>query len=284
MLLGSDGLPPGQLRKIVWGVGLAAALVLLLGGRALYENVLAAFVRRGHSDYDAPHFVAGLGYNLGIGTGVLLLAALPALRTAPRRGERALLLCAALPPALLLVLGLLAVSVQQRYALVAVPAALLLAGRGLLACAGRRVLAVALSALALLAPLPELYAYAGGGDRHDFRAAADWLASHATPQDILVADEHAIVDVYLGRHAGWQQPLLHEAPLTEKFMQQFPYDRRQVWVVVKRNRMQGAYGAAFTDWIGRYFEPVAAVGVPPPPLALHDNVLSIYKRRERQRG
>jgi hypothetical protein len=28
---------------------------------------------------------------------------------------------------------------------------------------------------------------------------------------------------------------------------------------------------------------VAEIGAPPPPLALHDNVLSIYQRRERQR-
>lgn len=284
VLLCSGGLPRKRLRQIVAGVAIGAALVFLLGGRALYENVAAAFVRRGHADYDAAHFVAGLGYNLGLGTGALVLAALPAVWRTPRLGDRALLLCAALPPALLLALGLLAVSVQQRYALVAVPAALLLAGRGLLACAGRRGPLVALVVLALLAPVPELYAYTGSGDRHDFRAAADWIASHATPEDIVVSDEHAILDLYLARHAGWERPRLHEAPLPENFMAGFPKDRREVWVLVKRNRMQGAYGAEFTAWIGRWFDPVAELGAPPPPLARHDNVLSLYKRHARQRG
>ncbi|HZL99924.1 MAG TPA: glycosyltransferase family 39 protein, partial [Planctomycetota bacterium] len=284
VLLCSGGASPARVRRVLAGAGLAVACALLLGGRALYDNVLAAVVRRGHADYDAPHFVAGLGYNLGVGAGALVLAALPAVWKSPRPGERALLLCAALPPALLLVLGLLGVSVQQRYALVAVPAALLLAGRGLLACAGRRALAAALAAAALLAPLPELYAYAGSGDRHDFRAAAEWLASHAKPEDIVVADEHSIVDLYLAGHPGWERPLLHEAPLGAKFMREFPYDRRQVWVVVKRNRLRGAYGADFSEWIGRHFVPVAEVGAPPPPLARHDNVLSIFRRRERLRG
>jgi mannosyltransferase len=187
-------------------------------------------------------------------------------------------------PTLLLLLGLLGVSVQQRYALVAVPAALLLAGRGLLAWGPRRAAAVPLAALALLAPVPELRAYAGSGDRHDFRAAADWLATHATPGDIVVADEHAIVDLYLTAYPGWERPLLHEAPLADKFMAQFPYDRREVWVLVKRNRMSGAYGREFTEWVSRWFDPVAEVGPAKPALALHDNVLSIYKRRERERG
>ena len=284
VLLCSGGVSRARVRVVLAGVAVAAALVVGLGGRALYENVLAAIVRRGHSDYDATHFVAGLGYNLGLGTGVLVLAALPALWRAPRPGERALLVHAALPPALLLLLGLLGVSVQQRYALVAVPAALLLAGRGLLAWGPRRAAALPLAALALLAPVPELYAYAGSGDRHDFRAAADWLAAHATPEDIVVADEHAIVDLYLTAAPGWELPRLHEAPLPDKFMAQFPYDRREVWVVVKRNRMSGAYGREFTEWVGRWFDRVAEVGPEKPALALHDNVLSIYKRRERQRG
>jgi len=284
VLLGSGGASRARVRATLAGVAVAAALVAVLGGRALYDNVLAAIVRRGHSDYDAAHFVAGLGYNLGLGTGALVLAALPALWSAPRPGERALLLHAVLPPALLLLLGLLGVSVQQRYALVAVPAALLLAGRGLLACADRRAAVVLLAGLALLAPVPELAAYAGGGDRHDFRAAADWLAAHAQPDDIVVADEHAIVDLYLASRPGWEHPLLHEAPLPDKFMRQFPSDRREVWVLVKRNRMSGAYGREFTEWVGRWFEPVAEVGPDRPALARHDNVLSIYKRRERERG
>jgi hypothetical protein len=284
VLLCSGGASRARVRAVLAGVAVAAALAVALGGRALYANVFAAIVRRGHSDYDATHFVAGLGYNLGLGTGALLLAALPALWTAPRPGERALLVHAALPPALLLLLGLLGVSVQQRYALVAVPAALLLAGRGLLAWGPRRAAAVPLAALALLAPVPELHAYAGSGDRHDFRAAADWLATHATPGDIVVADEHAIVDLYLTAYPGWERPLLHEAPLPDKFLAQFPYDRREVWVLVKRNRMSGAYGRAFTEWVSRWFDPVAEVGPAKPALALHDNVLSIYKRRERQRG
>jgi hypothetical protein len=276
--------PAASRRRLLGVVGVAALGVsvwLLLGDRAVLDVVAAAIVRAGHSDYDAAHFVLGLGYNLGLGAGALAVFGLLAIRRAPRPGDRTLLACALAPPAVMLALGLLGVNVQQRYAMASVPAALLLAGRGGASLAGRPLPALACGALALLAPVPELMSYARTGDRHDYRAAAAWVAEHVPAGDIVVVDEHALLDLYLQAHPGARGALVKEAPLDEQQMRDALGTQRNVWVLVKRNRMDGAYGAPFTEWLGRRFDVVAELGAPPPWLARHDNRLVILERRER---
>ncbi|MHC5210061.1 MAG: glycosyltransferase family 39 protein [Planctomycetota bacterium] len=262
-------------------LALAVALWLLLGDRAVVDVIVAAIEREGYADYDAAHFVLGLGYNLGLGIGALAAAGLLAVLRAPRQGDRTLLACALAPPAILLVLGLLGVNVQQRYAMASIPAALLLAGRGGASLAGRPLPALALGALAVLAPLPELVSYARTGDRHDYREAAAWVASNVSDEDILVVDEHAILDLYLQAWPGDRTTMIFEAPPADQQMQDFLGNRRDIWVLVKRNRMGSAYGPGFGDWLQRHFDEVAEIGEPPLSLARHDNRLVILKRRER---
>lgn len=262
-------------------VAVTVALWLLLGDRAVIDVVLAAIGREGYADYDAAHFVLGLGYNLGLGVGALAAVGLLSALRAPRTGDRTLIACALGPPAVLLLVGLAGVNVQQRYAMAAVPAALLLAGRGGTTVARRAVRAAALAALAALAPLPELLSYARTGDRHDYRAAAEWVTRHVPGGDIVVVDEHAILDLYLRTEHGGHPVLIDEAPLGPDRMRDFLGNRRGVWVIVKQNRMGGAYGPEFTTWLERHFDVVAEIGRAPPLLARHDNRLVVLERRER---
>lgn len=259
----------------------AGAAWLLLGPGTLPSLVQQALARRALASYDLLHYVAGLGYAVGPGTGLLVLAGALAAWRAPLAGDRLLLACALLPPLLLMPLALLGASVQQRYAMAAVPALLLLAGRPAAASGARRGLQATLVALALLLPVPQLVAHLRDGNRSDFRAAAAWLAGHATPEDIVVADENATLGLYLQRHPGWEAVSSPEAPLNDEKMWSFLRNRRQVWVVVKRNRLGSAYGRAFTDWLSSHFEAVAEVGPAPPPLVRHDNRLVILRRRQR---
>lgn len=264
---------------------------LLFGSSTLPQLVQQALQRRATSSYDVAHLLAGLGYAFGPAT--LLLVAPGAFRAlrAPECGDRSLLALAAVPLLLLLGLSLTGASVQQRYAMVAVPAALLLAGRGFAALASSVRLRNGLLALALLAPAPQLLAYARDGDRADWRATAAWLGAHAKPDDILVADEHAMLALYLPLQPGWEQvEVRHEAPLEASDprdapkLWSFPRDRHEVWVVLKANRRGGDYGADFEAWLAQHFELVAEIGSAPPPLTRHDNRLQILRRKARVVG
>jgi mannosyltransferase len=266
----------------------AGAAWLLLGSSTLPRLVQEAVARRALASYDLVHFVAGLGYAFGPAT--LLLVAPGAWRALrePQCGDRSLLALAAVPTLLLLLLSLGGASVQQRYAMAAVPAALLLAGRGFEALARAVRLRASLLALALLAPAPQLWAYAQDGDRSDWRGAAEWIAGHAQTDDILLSDEHALLDLYLPRQPGWESvhvkeeaPLVPSDPDDAKRLWSFPRDRHEVWVVLKANHRGGAYGADFEAWLAQYFELVAQIGVAPPPLTQHDNRLQILRRKAR---
>ncbi|HEX5012151.1 MAG TPA: glycosyltransferase family 39 protein [Planctomycetota bacterium] len=255
---------------------------LLWGGSTLPRIVQAALARHALASYDTLHLLAGLGYAVGPAALLLVAAgAWPALR-APAPGDRLLLACAVVPVALLLGLSLLAASVQQRYAMAAVPALLLLAGRGAVALARRPTLRGALVAAAVLAPAPQLWALARDGDRSDMRGAAAWLARNAAPDDIFVADEHALLDLYFQRQ-GWEQAQTSEEDLTRKQLDGFPRSKHDVWVVLKANRLGGTYGADFETWLAQYFTERARIGPPPPLLVRHDNQLVVYQRTERVR-
>ncbi|MGQ0552044.1 MAG: glycosyltransferase family 39 protein [Planctomycetota bacterium] len=275
-LLSAGGL--GRAGRLLWPVLIGVAALLLLAGPAQWEVLRAAFTRENLAHYDAPRFLLGLGYNLGLGVGALVLLALPA---ALRERERSLLWCALLPPLLLLLLALLGVSTHQRYAMAAVPAALLLAGRGWASTAGRPALLGLASALALLVPAPELLAYTQTGDRHDYREAAAYLSEHAAPQDILVADEQWLLQLYLSQRPSFQAPALFEAPLSAKHQRDFLGNVRDCWVLLKSSRLGGDYGSEFTAWVQERFQLVARLGVPPPPLVRHDNTLLVFRRKER---
>jgi hypothetical protein len=174
--------------------------------------------------------------------------------------------------------------VQQRYAMVAVPAALLLRGRGFEVLASVRPRARALG-LALVAPAPQLLAYACDGDRADWRAAATWLGAHAQPDDILVADEHAMLDLYCTL-PGWEQGTSStrrarglESKDAPK-LRGFPRDRHQVWVVLKANRRGGDVRRGLRGLARAALRAGAPRSAPvPPALTRHDNRLAILRAR-----
>ena len=256
---------------------------LLLGRGTLPRLVQAAIERDVPARYDLVHFVAGFGYALGPGTLLLVLAGAVAALRRPAGGDRILLACALVPPALLLLISALAGAAQQRYAMAAAPALLLLAGRGVQALAGRRALRAALLGAALLLPVPQLLAYSRDGDRADMRAAAQWLAERARPDDVIVADEHALLELYLQRLPGWERVECNEESLRADQLASVPRAKADAWLVLKRNRMDGAYPAAFMEWVARHFEEQAVLGTAPPPFVRHDNRLVVLRRRGQER-
>jgi len=274
---------PGRLRRLaVVGVlaALGAALLVTIDQGATVAVFRRALERVDPGRYDALHFLLGLGYNVGPMVGVLFLLGVGAT---PRARQPSLLVCAMLPPLALLTAALLdVVSAHQRYAMAALPGALLVAGWGW-AWAWRRhkALGTVLSLAALAAPVPGLMAYAADGNRHDARRVAEWLADHARPDDLFVIEEHATVELYLYDEPGFADITTVEAPLDSKKMRTFVRHRRDCWVVLKASRMGRAADGAFMEWVESHFDEQTRIGRPPPPLVRHDNRYVIWRRRER---
>ncbi len=269
----------------VAGVGLAVfAGLLAFTDSTVVRLVREAFERRDFASYDAMHYVLGLGYN---SHGVLLPAGLGVLAFLAMRRERLgwPVAMAFIGPGLLGVAALLGVSVHQRYAMAAIPAVYLVAGWGVetLLERGWRKLAVLVAVVPFVMPIPAVIAHMRDGNRHDWRAIAQQIVDRASPEDIIAADEHALLEVYLGRHPGYDdEDLHHEVP----FEKDSTYvgilgNRRDCWVVVKASRIDGGYGDTFRVWLDEHFEEVLRWGSPPVPLTRHDNTLVLFRRIER---
>ena len=279
--------PPVPWRRLAALAGAVVGVLLLvwaLDDGALEDVVLRVLEKRDPGRYGAAHLVMGLGYNLGPLVGLLIaLGVAPALRA--QSGTGPLLLAAAtLAPLVLLAVASFGLSMHQRYAMCAVPAALLLAGEGWRAATERtRAGGAALAVLALAAFTPGLVAYRQDGNRHDFRALAAFLHERVGPGDILVADEHSTVELYIRKVSGFADVKVFEEDLVDdKKRTDFLGNKREVWVAVKTSRLQsGAYGADFTRWLDDFFTPIGTVGVPPPPLVRHDNRYRVFRRTER---
>ncbi|MFT7461717.1 MAG: hypothetical protein ACI9EF_000051 [Pseudohongiellaceae bacterium] len=293
-LLGLGVLLPALHPPIPWrgllataGLGLTALGALLLADDGTLFMVAQRVI--GNVDpgqYDAAHFILGLGYNLGPVVGLLALVGVFVGRRAQGPEFSALVALAVVPPVALLALAMVGVSAHQRYAVVAVPAALLLAGAGLRWLAvERRSAAMALVVAALAVPAPALLAHSRDGNRHDIRGVAAWFAEHASSEDLLVADEHGTVELYLHRHEGHSTTIVAEdTDLHEQRRRDYLGNKRMCFVALKLSRMNGAYDESLMTWLNDYFEEVARIGSEPPNWARHDNRFLIFQRRERLIG
>lgn len=278
--------PPIPWRGLMAFVGLAMSLLgwlLLLDGGALFMVVQRVLGRIDPGHYDALHFVLGLGYNFGPMVGLLaLVGAWVSLRDRDARSTT-LLAFVIVPIVVLLGLALSGISVHQRYALAAVPAALVLAGDGLgRILRERRRVALALVALALAFHAPALLGHSRDGNRHDIRGVAAWLAQEASSEDVLVADEHVTVELYLHRHEGYEDSnVAEDTELDARRRHGFLRTKQDCWVALKIGRLNGTYDSELLSWLDDHFDEVARIGREPPPLVQHDNRYVIFKRRQR---
>ncbi len=265
---------------------LAAAVLMGAAWLALGETVSDVLGRalavEGGAAYATRDFILGLGYNLGPEVGLLAgVGCVGALRRRSPAGDL-LLIAAVAGLVALLAGGLSGISIHQRYAMALVPAIVLLAGRAGDDVSRRsRGLGVLLLVMVLAAPALKLADHYRQGNRSDFRAAAAWLSETIAPEDLVVADEHSTLELYLHADPDFADIVTHEAPLTAKMMFGFVRNRHEVWVLLKANRLSGHYPAAFSEWLATYFDEVQRIGEPPLPLVRHDNVLVVYKRRVR---
>ena len=279
-------LPPVRWRLLcVLGVGavLCAALVWFCDGGATQAIALRVYDGIDPARYSFAHFLGGLGYNLGPMVGILALLGVPSAWADRRGSGLTLLLSAGLPPLLLLATSLSGFSVHQRYAMCAVPAAMLLAGRGWEAVIVRRpLLGWILAGLAVAAFIPSLVAYQRDGDRHDLRGVAAFLVQNGSPSDIVVADEHATLGVYLHAEPGFADTVVTEESLVdEKKRHDFLRNKSEIWVALKLSRLDSVYHDDLLRWLEESFTEITKVGSLPPPLARHDNRYVIYRRSKR---
>lgn len=281
-------LPPIRWRYLaasVVAIAIAVATLWWLDGEAFGVVFERVYEGLDPGSYSPMHLISGLGYNIGPMVGLLVLAGIPGAWTDRRGAGLVLLGSACLPIVLLLLMSLAGYSVHQRYAMCAVPALLILAGLGWEALAARRpALGWLLAVLAVGAFVPQLVAYRQDGNRHDLRGVAVFLAENAQPEDIIVADEHAALDVYLHGQPGFADTVtIEESLIDARKRHDFLRNRVGIWVAVKLSRLGSAYDDEFTQWLAESFTEVRRVGAVPPPLVRHDNRYVIFQRTARIR-
>lgn len=261
--------------------GALAAVSLLFVDASSPREVLERLISGADPGrYDLGHFVLGLGYNLGPPVGLLALWGTRRLWSAHDPDRLVLPLAGLLPPAALLLAAAAGVSMHQRYALAAVPALLLLAARGWSALPAGAPRAVAL-ALLLLYPAPQLAAHLVDGSRHDTRAVARYLAAHADPEDLLLLEQHAMIELYLHAEPGFADIETAESPVPAHKRHNLARQRRESWLALKASHRGRADEEAFHAWVDEVYTEVARVGRPPWPLVRHDNQYVIYRRTRR---
>ena len=259
-----------------------------LGGGQLAEVISDALSRRSLAHYSTGHFLLSVGYNthgllLAVLVGFLLALGQRDQKTESSSALIALAWMSVSGSVLLLIFSLLGVSVQARYLMSLVPAFLLLGGWGIYACWKQyHAIAVFVTAVAFLVPLPALQGYGWDGNRHDWRALSSILGAISAEGDIIVADEHALLEDYMRRQGLTGGRDFFEAPLEEeKKMQSFAHNKRDCWIVLKRSRLATGYGSDFMAWVDEHFEVDRRVGRGPGTLVQHDNRLVLYHRRGR---
>ncbi|GJM20164.1 MAG: hypothetical protein DHS20C15_00790 [Planctomycetota bacterium] len=282
LALGNAG-RPALLRRVgllaLATLGLAAALVFSEGSSP--HQVLDRLMSGADPGrYDLAHFLLGLAYNFGPLLGLLALAGSWGLLRSSLPERRVLLLAGLVPPAVLLLASLAGLSVHQRYALVAVPGLLLLATHGFRGLPSRALRGVVLAGLVLI-PAPRLLAHLNDGSRHDTRAVAQFLAQNADPDDALVLEQHAMIELYLHEMPRFADSFTSEAPVAPRRQHDLARQLRESWLALKASHRQRPEEEAWHAWVDQVYTEVARVGRPPWPLVRHDNQYVIYRRTRR---
>ncbi|MBI4878935.1 MAG: glycosyltransferase family 39 protein [Planctomycetes bacterium] len=279
--------------------GKSVLVLLLLALLALAVSPLAAPVLRvlsgaGGRGYGGAHFLLSLAFNVSLVLVLLAAVGLAALHRQSRAVARYLLLCSAVPVALLAALAFFLEEVQARYALAALPAALLLCGAGLerllrpfqqqggLAAAG-------IAAACLLPLLPGLASNLVDGDRHDLPGAAAYLAPRLEQGQVLLAEGHATLGYHLFGYLRWLPPGCGAPPFPRFFgdfppapeqLRTFTETRADVRLLVPENKFEEiarAGAAECADWIRRYTCVEARIGR--RRLDYHHNSLVVFRTR-----
>jgi hypothetical protein len=146
---------------------------------------------------------------LNLGPAVVLFATLGLVALARRDRASAVFLglAAIAPPILVVLLGAF-LDARQDYVFACAPFAFLLAGSFLAETfrSAPRLVGVALVSLALLLVAPSIASHYGDGNRHDVRAAGEYLRRHAEKTDFVVGEGHALLESYSGRRGILESP------------------------------------------------------------------------------
>lgn len=259
---------------------LGAAVFAFTDDTPLHDVLRWSFGGADPGHYGLVAFVLGFAYNLGPLVGLLALAGLLGAWRSGEPGARLLGLWGLAPPALLLAAGALGVSVHQRYAMVAVPALLLLAALGWRRLPSGPARGLALLLLVLI-PAPRVAAHLQDGSRHDPRAVAAYLGAHASPEDHILLEEHATIELYLHAQPGFADIETIEAPIGPKKRHSLARSWRDAWVALKTSRLDRPQDREFNRWTAEVFDEVTRIGRAPSSLERHDNRYVIYRRRRR---
>jgi len=227
---------------------LAGLPVVALNFEAVKGTVLAVLSMKHAWSYSVLHLLFGIVSNLGIH--VILLAALGMIILWTRNRAIAFYMIVALglPVLVLAALAYIGKQTGQRYAIVVMPAAFFLAGYGAsvlidgLFSRSKTVFAFVLVVL-FIPGFPSLASYFRDGNRHDMRAAADYVKERCADRDRIFAHTHAIFSHYFDLK---KLPYIDDDVFKRRVFEIHEWrddllrSCSRVWVVVPEKRLEGS--------------------------------------------
>jgi 4-amino-4-deoxy-L-arabinose transferase-like glycosyltransferase len=227
--------------------------------------------------YSSFHSVAGLVLNLGPSVAVLALIGF----FLPWRGDDVMgRLCAVIAAAAVMACAVLPLvhSFRHDYVLPMSLSFFMLASGTATAVYDAvrrhrgRALAVAVTAMLVAMPLPSLASYYQDGDRHDYRAAAQFIKNNAKPADIVASDSPGCLGYYLPTPVETGHRIFSRPDAAMAALDKLAAGGRRVWYVCRYSRESLEPDA--DRWLWR--NAVRMRQIKKQRFDYHENIVDVY--------
>ncbi|GAK59409.1 hypothetical protein U27_06393 [Candidatus Vecturithrix granuli] len=142
-----------------------------------------------------------------------------------------------------------------------------------------RLIALAMSMVFILLPLPSFVSHYQDGDRHDYRSAAKFINDHYQPGDIILsASWISVLRYYLPAFQVTPIPNLQEGKTAILSLEQHIADKQRVWLIYSLAREEIPQDV--DQWLWKH--GIRMLRIKKKRFDYHENITEVYLLNEKQ--